>query len=264
MWKDPKGWDTPGRDNAQRAAAFRYESFETEGMKLLYRHFVPQDGGKGLPLVLFLHGADVAGSDNESQLLRHDIGTVFATEEWQKEHPCHILAPQYPEGSHWAGAEMLRRLEALLDSVIAKEGCDPSRICLYGYSAGAIGLLELIRRRPHFYAAAIAICGAAEDRSLEELADTPLWFFHAEDDSIVPCSARLSPGGQRRFLGSVPLSERLNALGAKEIRLTLYPDGYMEKEYHLNPHCSWVPAGEDEEAQRWLFSAVRTAALHNV
>ncbi|MBR3525504.1 MAG: hypothetical protein IKO11_06620, partial [Lachnospiraceae bacterium] len=176
----------------------------------------------------------------------------------------HILAPQYPEGSHWAGAEMLRRLEALLDSVSAKESCDPSRIYLYGYSAGAIGLLELIRRRPHFYAAALPVCGAAEDRSLEELADTPLWFFHAEDDRIIPSGAGSSLAGQRRLLGSAPLSERLRALGAKEIRLTLYPAGYMEKEYQLNPHCSWVPAGEDEEAGRWLFSAVRDAALHNV
>ena len=257
MWKDLKGWDRPGRDNAKRAARFCYESFEAEGMKLEYRHFVPQGGGEKLPLVLFLHGADAMGNDNDSQLSLHDIGTVFAAEKWQAAHPCHILAPQYPKGNHWAKEKMLAWLEALLDEKIREENCDPARIYLYGYSAGAIGILELIRRRPVFYAAAIPICGATEDRDLERLTDTPLWFFHAEDDTIVFSGESVSPLSHKLLLGSAALDERLKALGGREIRLTLYPLGRMGTKYHLHTHCSWVPAGKDEEAKRWLFSRTR-------
>ena len=264
MWKDLKGWDSPDRDNAYRAAGFCYESFEAEGMKPDYRHFVPKGGGEGLPLVLFLHGADAAGSDNESQLLLHDIGTVFAAEEWQAEHPCHILAPQYPEGSHWAREEMLRWLEALLDERIRRDHCDPSRIYLYGYSAGAIGLLELIRRRPHFYAAAMPICGATGEEGLELLTDTPLWFFHAEDDTIVRSGESSSGLTRRRLLGSALLYEKLSELGGRDLHLTLYPTGRMGTKYRLHTHCSWVPAGADTEAKRWLFSAVRAGETQMV
>ena len=31
-----------------------------------------------VPLVIFLHGADAIGRDNEAQLAMHDIGTMFA------------------------------------------------------------------------------------------------------------------------------------------------------------------------------------------
>ena len=30
--------------------------------------------------------------------------------------------------------------------------------------------------------------------------------------------------------------------------------GELKERFGINPHCSWVPAGEDEEVKEWLFS----------
>ncbi|MBQ3796711.1 MAG: hypothetical protein II842_10570 [Butyrivibrio sp.] len=33
-----------------------------------------------------------------------------------------------------------------------------------------------------------------------------------------------------------------------------YKAGELKERYGINPHCSWVPAGQDNEVKEWLFS----------
>ncbi|MBR5422162.1 MAG: hypothetical protein IK115_13540 [Lachnospiraceae bacterium] len=258
MWTDLKGWDSASKENEARVTKFSSADFTRGELTLPYRYYEAEsvEEGAALPLVVFLHGADVIGTDNVQQLSAHDIGTVFADEAWQAKHPCHILAPQYPRGMHWRQPVVCDWLEALI-RLWGGKGADPARIYLYGYSAGAIGIFALIRRRPHFYAAAMPICGSAEDKDLELLADTPLWLFHAEDDTIVRSGESVWVQRGVTNLGSHVLAERLRPIMRAELHYTEYPLGQMQEKYHLHTHCSWVPAGRDRKAHEWLFEQRR-------
>jgi len=254
-WKDLEGWDSASPENEARCRKFQSAEYENSGLKLKYRYFRADSGEESLPLVVYLHGADAIGTDNERQLSLHDIGTVFADEAWQEKHPSHILAPQFAPGSHWARPQMLSWLQALVRSCVKAFAADPARIYIYGYSAGAIGLLSLIKRNPDYYAAAIPICGSTEGADLEKLLRTPMWFIHAADDPIVHAGRGASPGRRIEHLGSFDLYAALKELTRDEDRFrhTWYAEGEMMGTYHLHPHCTWVLAGENTEAKEWLF-----------
>lgn len=260
MWTDLKGWDVASAENAFRAERFLWDEYVKGRICLPYRYFSgtpsvhSSDTETELPLVVFLHGADAMGSDNESQLLLHDVGTVFADEEWQKEHPCHIIAPQYGRGMHWANPMMTGVLQSFVEYAADRFKADKKRIYLYGYSAGAIGIFSLLKKYPDYYAAAIPVCGSTSEEEIEMLAKTPLWMFHAADDSVVPAGKMKENFGRRNFFGSKMLMEILHKIEGAEVHYTEYPVGEMMKTYGLHEHCSWVLMGKDEEAKEWLFS----------
>ena len=253
MWSGIKDWDKPSAENAVRCRSFEAASYEFNGIEMPYRYFEAKTGEK-VPVVLFLHGADVTGRDNLQQLSMHDIGTIFADPAWQKKEPCHILAPQYDNGTHWAAGNTGRWLQSLVgDHLRRHENADRDRIYIYGYSAGAIGALELLKKYPGFYAAAVLICGSTGTEGLEELKKIPLWLYHADDDMIVNSGIHRGMW-KEEYLGSAALYERLKALGAEDIHLTSFEPGEMMRRYGLHAHCSWVPAGKDVKMWKWLFS----------
>ena len=96
--KLPPDWDKPSPGNKELCDKFISEAFDYSGELLPYRLFVPAGTDK-MPLVVFFHGADAFGKDNDLQLSMHDIGTVFAGDEWQVQHPCYVLAPQCSAGT---------------------------------------------------------------------------------------------------------------------------------------------------------------------
>ena len=267
MWTDLKGWDVAGVENAARAAQFLRDEYGKGTICLPYRYFkgkpaykisgttIPEEAEKeSLPLVVFLHGADAIGNDNESQLLLHDVGSVFADRAWQEKHPCHIVAPQYDRGMHWANPVMTGVLQSFVEFVADFIMADRSRIYIYGYSAGAIGIFSLLKKNPGYYAAAIPICGSTSGENLKQLEKTPLWMFHAADDPIVSAGASKMSFGRLEHLGSHVLVERLQKIEEAEVHYTEYPEGEMMEKYGLHPHCSWVLRGRDETAKEWMFS----------
>lgn len=55
------------------------------------------------------------------------------------------------------------------------------------------------------------------------------------------------------LLGSADIYEILGDT-AEDMHFTEYPEGFMKEKYGVNPHCTWVPAAEDMEVKRWMFS----------
>ena len=222
--------------------------------KLIYRLFTPTTDDK-VPLVVYLHGADAFGNDNEEHLSMHDIGTTFAKDEWQAHDPCFILAPQCKAGSYWSMRSSGGLVCELIEKMIIEDNrIDGSRIYIYGYSAGAIGTIRILKEKPDLFAAAVSICGATERDKLEILKSIPLWLIHADDDEIVRCSYRDDTVGDT-LLGSADIYEILGDT-AEDMHFTEYPEGFMKEKYGVNPHCTWVPAAEDMEVKRWMFSHI--------
>ncbi len=248
--KLPPDWDEPSRDNKDLCDKFIYETFDYSGT-LSYRLYVP-DSYDMVPLILYLHGADAYGDDNELQLTMHDIGTTFARNEWQRQHPCYILAPQCNVGTRWSSLITQNRVCALIKSLTEKySNIDDRRIYIYGYSAGGVGCFEILKLHPDIFTAAVPICGATGWENLKELTKTPIWMLHAADDMIVKASYKTD--GFSTHLGSRDIYEELMGMHT-DLHYTEYKVGELKEIYGINPHCSWVPAGQDKEVKEWLFS----------
>ncbi len=256
-WKEriPE-WDVPSDDNDSICERFIRSEYSKNGITLPYRLFLPEapaDGGK-IPLILFLHGADVTGRDNELQIGAHDIGTVFAREKWQKLQPSVILAPQYDSGCHWSRPATMAALADLM-RLLCKEHdfIDSDRFLVYGYSAGGIGALKMMKRRPGFFKKAIIMCAATGEEKLEELVHTPMWLFHAADDGIVANREHSFFHGDS-YYGSAKLYEALKDKMGDDILYTEYAPGELMERYGVDPHCAWVPVSRDEKALRWFLT----------
>lgn len=264
LW--PEDWDKPSEDNRELCSLFSsgiWHDKEDRTLYLKYRFYDPKTKEK-CPLSVYLHGADAFGDDNLSQLSLHDIGTMFAKKEWQDSHPCYILAPQCDQKKHWSRKEITKALQELVSSFIADhDNIDTDRIYIYGYSAGGIGTLSVIKENPGFYAAAVPICGASGGDNIGALVKTPVWLVHAFDDRIVKASYGNPGEGSKFYLGSRDIYELLSKRPSKcEILYTEYPAGWMKDIMGVNPHCSWVAVSDARQGSRireWMFRQKRKA-----
>ena len=83
-------------------ALFKEESIQFGGTTRKYRLHVPEniEPGKKYPMILWLHGAGEAGSDNKAQLIHlHHIITYLTGE---KKRDFFLLVPQYSSSEYWA------------------------------------------------------------------------------------------------------------------------------------------------------------------
>ena len=246
-------WDEPSALNDILCSRFDFRKQNRPG-GLPYRLFVPdRNNGMRYPLVIFLHGADAYGDDNVTPLEIHDIGTCFSRDEWQKKHPCYIAAPQIKAGGHWAHPVDDNNVCLMINELCSEfTDIDRERIYIYGYSAGGVGVLGLLKTHPEIFAAAVSICGATNQDNLDNLAEVPLWLAHAEDDEIVRCTYRTGDRSTQVWYGSRDINEYFHNRLAN-LHYTEYPTGYMKSRYGVNPHCSWVALAEDDNIKEWLF-----------
>ncbi|MCR5237934.1 MAG: hypothetical protein K6E34_12115 [Lachnospiraceae bacterium] len=268
--KWPEDWDKPDQGNDLLCRKFMSGIWHGEnGFYFKYRYFRPEVKSRGngedikFPLALYIHGADAFGDDNALQLEIHDIGTMFAKDSWQDNNPCYILAPQCRMDRHWSRRDTCNMLqEFVLDFISRHNDIDTGRIYVYGYSAGGLGILNLIKSFPDFYAAAVPICGATNGDGIKELLKTPVWLIHAEDDRIVRASYGDPGEGSGFFLGSADIYQVLTKYNDRhvDIRYTGYPEGWMKKVFGVNPHCSWVTVSDERQGdaiRRWMFGKKR-------
>ncbi len=226
-----------------------------DGQSLRYRLFVPAnyDPQQKYPLILFLHGAGERGSDNEAQL-KHAQVLRFISDEVQAKHPCFLVAPQCPasekgEQHRWvevywglekphdtpAPSKAMRLVIELLDALAKQYRIDPERRYVTGLSMGGYGSFDLCIRRPQDFAAAVPICGGADDAKAKQIAHIAFWVFHGGADSVVPT------GRSRSIVAA------LKAAGANP-RYTEYPGV---------GHNSWSRAYLEPDLVEWLFAQKR-------
>ena len=197
-------------------------------------------------LLVFLHGSGERGSDNKAQL-KH--GAEFF-KRMAQDHNTVVLVPQCPEDLSWHNGyseitktgrkyhypknlktnRVLDILEKLIDSVVIAQKIDKAKIKIGGLSMGGMGTLELLRRRPEYYQRAFVICGGGHKALARQMGQTPIWFFHGEEDQVV-----LPKYAQKLY-------RKLRRKGI-ETKWTLYPGV---------DHNSWDLAFEEQELIPWL------------
>lgn len=221
------------------------------GEELPYRLFVPEnyDPNRKYPIILFLHGAGERGNDNHAQL-KHAQVLHLLTSEVGKKNPAFLVAPQCPndqkwvevpwnfKGPHETPAEPSKPMRLTLEALAALEkefSIDPSRRYVTGLSMGGFGTFDLCVRRPKDFAAAIPICGGADDSKAPEMAGVAFWVFHGGSDGAVPVARSRSA------------VEALKKAGTK-VKYT---------EYAGMGHDSWTKAYYEPGLVQWLFEQHR-------
>ena len=173
-----------------------FESGETvvDDKTMEYRLYDPSDNGyeaESYPLVLFLHGEDAVGDDNEAQLTANRGATLWTEEGLAQQNPVYVLAPQCQDGD-WTTEENVALVKQALDDVIAENNVDPDRIYVQGMSIGGTGTWKMLLEYPDVFAAGIPICGQIPEEYYENpdvfksLVNMPIWAFHTADDDVIP------------------------------------------------------------------------------
>ncbi|TCJ98498.1 putative peptidase [Volucribacter psittacicida] len=241
----------------------------TPDNQLLYRLYTPLSAQQKYPLTIFLHGSGQVGKDNLAQLLssKGAISTLAYEQGF-------VLAPQYqtpfdpfdnvekgqPGGIHWQTDNRQQLLLKMIDQTLANNpNIDTDRIYLIGLSRGAEGALNLLLKRPHFFAGALLLSGReahslewidgnATKDNLASIQHIPIWFIHSKEDKIAPVT-----GTQKNY----QILRSLNAPFVKYNELTFQQVG-DNGIINNNAHNSWDMAFDSPAVMNWLLQQKRT------
>ncbi len=175
-----------------------------------YRVYVPKnrDSKKKLPVMLFLHGNGVNGTDNEKQI----EGFNEVVRSKPKIFNFIIVFPQARPNSFWNGRQTEQAVKAL-DQTVAEFNGDSQRLYLAGHSMGGYGTWTTAVLYPNKFAALVPIAGGIVppfelsgiakllfpkqlidileapnpyDALAGKIGNTPVWAFHGAEDESVP------------------------------------------------------------------------------
>lgn len=219
---------------------------------LPYRLLLPNGYNKGekYPLLILLHGRGERGYDNEKQV-NHFLDLMLLP-QFQRKHKAVVIIPQCSERGTWSNyvknqidtiAEVnlkaqgftvqLQMVQELAASIETEYNTDPNKRYISGLSMGGFGTLELLARYPRYYTAAVPICGGGDVSLAKEIAKTPVWIVHGDQDPTVP----------------VRLSRNLiSALKKQKGAEVIY------SELPNVRHNAWKPTYSNPMVLDWLFS----------
>jgi predicted peptidase len=210
------------------------KTVETRYLSYLPADYNPKNGQRW-PLMLFLHGAGERGTNVQDAAIHGPLKLV----KQGRELPFIIVAPQCPKGQDWADEPLL----ALLEHAKKKYAVDTNRIYLTGLSMGGYATWRLGMIHPEKFAAIAPVCGGGSlldvilgGRERVALKRLPIWAVHGDKDTAVP------PEESERMVNL------LKKLGAKEVKLTIYPDA---------GHDSWTETYKNPELYEWLLKHSR-------
>lgn len=144
-----------------------------------YWFFAPDeddDPQAHFPLLIFLHGASLCGTDM-NKVKRYGPISAVAKGRYIDSY---IMAPQNPGGA-WNPEKIMK----IVNWAIANYAVDTTRIYVYGMSLGGYGTIDLAATYPDRIAAAMAICGGGTVKDFKGLTRVPLWIIHGTADKAV-------------------------------------------------------------------------------
>ncbi|MFO7657899.1 MAG: PHB depolymerase family esterase [Bacteroidales bacterium] len=133
---------------------------------------------KDFPLIIYLHGASLRGSDLN---LVKKYGIPYLIEKGEQ-FDFIIVSPQCPLKKSWDSENWFDNLYA---EVTAKYRVDADRVYLTGMSLGGFGTWSLAIEYPDKFAAIVPLCGGGKPEKICAISHIPVWAFHGTSDSVV-------------------------------------------------------------------------------
>ncbi|MBU2950103.1 prolyl oligopeptidase family serine peptidase [Tamlana agarivorans] len=190
-----------------------------------YLLYTPTEKKEQYPLVVSLHGG--ANSDSDLNIVKkHGIPKRLNE---GKDFPFYVFAPLNPNKKGlWNDRQIHQMVMKLADSL----PIDKKRIYLTGLSRGGDGIWRMAVNHPNTYAAMLSVCAADIPMIYIKWAkNLPVWFFHGEEDAVVPVEQ------------TKEAYKTLKKLNSKT-KLTIYPDA---------KHDSWTETYNNEAVYSWLL-----------
>ncbi|MGN0213740.1 MAG: alpha/beta hydrolase-fold protein [Muribaculaceae bacterium] len=226
----------PMKFNIGNSHCFKYRIYEPLGSDTITCK---------LPLIIYLHGLDARGTDNNAQM--NYAASYFVI--FNNNFPSYIVFPQCPEDAYWgltkrpsdftpskmelnpSHSYMDFGLIKLIEELTTNYNIDSRRVFLVGHSMGGIGTLDMIASHPNIFAAAISFCGTINPNRFTTNHEVPLMLFHNADDDIITVE------------GSRKTYQRLLQLGSEAV----YTEGAS------GGHVCWTEAVKTPDMLLWIF-----------
>lgn len=219
-------------ENGQHA--MRFESTLTKTIQMGYLLFLPkaygQDQETKWPLILFLHGLKVRGTDPER--IKEQFGPPSYAEQ-HEDFPFIVLSPQCPRGDWWKTDDVM----ALLDEIVKQYRVDEDRLYVTGLSMGGYGAWAVTAENADRFAALAPVSGGGTRIMAYALRKMPIWAFHNSGDRTVPVEE------------SKRMIEILQKLGSNP-QLTVYDN---------DDHDSWTETYNNPKLYEWFLSHKRNS-----
>ena len=231
------------------APLFKSAKYQDDsGIELPYRYFQPtiqSDNSQKYPVILYLHGEDECGTDNETQLVRTECATIWVEPDHLEKNPAYVLAPQVPQGTDWTIEPIYNNVLQLLSEFIENHpDIDSDRIYIVGFSMGGTGVWNMILKNPKLFAAAMPISGNADNflgnyEAFDALKNLPVLVVHSIDDPISPVSGSNNAIAALRAAGNQCVGANTSIWGLGSV---------------VPAHDAWYPAFHNYEViYNWLF-----------
>lgn len=150
-----------------------YADAET-GKSLKYNLFIPENAaGEKLPLVLFMADASTPGEDYSRPLTQGYGALVWATDDWQREHPCYVLVPQFAGvavNDAYEHTDEVESVVRLVKDLAASENIDNDRLYTTGQSMGGMISMYYNITYPDLFAASLFVDCHWDTSRFDELA----------------------------------------------------------------------------------------------
>ena len=185
------------------------------------------------PLILFLHGASLSGSDL-SRVRKYGPLTAIS---YGHDIDAVILAPQSPGGGWKAD-----NVENVLNWTLAHYTVDTNRIYVIGMSMGGYGTINYTGTYPDRVAAAMALCGGGNLKGYCNLNHFPLWIMHGTADRAVGVGESQKVVNAMKACGETPL-----------LRFTKLPGqshAALAKIFYLDETYEWLFAHRLDDSVR--------------
>ena len=181
------------------------------GKTVRYNLFAPKniEDGKRYPLVLFMHDAGVTGTIVKAPLYQGNGAIAWASPEFQAQHPCFVIAPEFDEIIMDDTSTASNYLDAtinLIKHLKTKLPIDGKRLYTTGQSGGGMMSIAMNIKYPDFFATSYLVaCQWNPALLTPQMKNVKWWITVSQDDA-------------KAYPGEIAITEKLASFGAKVAR----------------------------------------------
>lgn len=167
----------------------QYTYIDTVGNDTIPYNLLIPEGVKAdekLPLILFMADGSTPGDDVTLPLTQGYGGLVWGTDEFQSQHPCFVVVPQYPYvtvDDDWQTTPQVDGTIRLVEELTRKYQIDTDRLYTTGQSMGGMMSLYYNIKYPDFFAASLFVACQWDVAKMDKFKDYKFVYIAAQGDS---------------------------------------------------------------------------------